>query len=787
MRFTATIIGFILVIALCAQVGVAADNDPVTVAGILNAAECPLTDAQMTKLKEFQLAGTGGMAGIRDLYGMFTEIQMTAFKTKLGVIPARNNSPEQPRSLFQVIILENEGMPLTEMQVASIKSLPTDRSGFGDTSEIYTEAQRTAIQKYFRNRGGRRGGRSAVAPTRSPDTVIAGLTTISATTKEEIPEWARMERRLLDESTAAALLYAEAITDEEGYLNPEQLAPWDDLYELYYNWPLFYSLGGHDIIRSRAIKYYGTLTEQCSEPHPELLERFSESVDWYQIENPQMSREFPRRDDWFHNGEGLQLFYDFGLADPQIGGMRERAVRFADWYISPPIYDPEHNIIVSYLQGSDGPSHTVKDFALDYLLGGTYPASLQPHFAQYDVNWRDDPAKRAEVKEFYNKVVLQGDIPLNLLVTSLVTNAYLYTGEEKYRSWVTTYVDGWLDRIEQSGGIIPDNTDMQGVPGGNRNGQWWGGFFGWTHRRPLPILMIHASCAVAAQNAFMLSNDTRYHDLIRSQYDYIFNLRDGDHAPSRYTENGWLDPIPIFIRELTHLAHMSMATEDHDRIKAYRAIATDDLNVTYPRPDRQDEYPNEWPRIQYYDGLNPNWPADILHADYEMMQRNSNRAVALHAQEPEDRPRGTSLYQGNPILTKGLTQVMLGAPQTIYYGAMNQGLVRYFNTDRMRPGVPEDVAVLVDVIEPRPDGLVGVGLHIVNLSERETRNMIVQAGVYAQHEFVSASIREGYGNYSANVGGRYIGVTLPPGTTIKLDTQMLRNDNQPTYAFPWNN
>jgi hypothetical protein len=784
MRFTATCIGFILVIALCSQVGFAADNDPVTVAGILKAAECPLTDAQTTKLSEFHSSETGGMAGISDLYGMFTDIQMTAFKTKLGVRPARNDRPEQPRSLFQVIIMEKEGMPLTEKQVVSIKALPMDRGGFRATFEIYTEAQRAAIQKYYGNRGGRRGSQNAVAPTRSPDTVITGLTTISATTKEEIPEWARMERRLLDESTAAALLYAEAITDEEGYLHSEQLGPWDDLYELYYNWPLFYSLGGHDIIRSRAIKYYGTLTEQCSEPHPELLERFSESVDWYQIENPQMAQDFPRRDDWFHNGEGLQFFYDFGLADPEIEGMRERAVRFADWYTSPPIYDPEHNLIVSYLQGTDGPSHTVKNFALDYKLNSrTYPASLHPHFDQFETEWSDDTRKRAEIETLYNDVVLTGDIPLNLLVTSLVTNAYLYTGDEKYSKWVTTYADGWLDRIEQTGGIIPDNTDMLGVPGGDREGQWWGGFFGWQHI--FSVLMIHAPCSVAAENAFMFSNDPRYHNLVRSQYDYIFNLRDGDRAPFRHSENGWFHEQRLYIRDLAHLWHMSMESQDHDRIEKHRAIVTVDVNEERPLPDRQGDTHNEWPRIQYYDGLNPDWPTEILQADYAMMQRNNNHAVALHAQEPEDRPRGTSLYQGNPILTKGLTQVMLGTPQTIYYGAMNQGLVRYFDTDRMRPGVPEDVAVLVDTIEPNPNGPVGVGLHIVNLSERQTRNMIVQAGIYAQHEIISTSTRDGYGRESANVGGQYIGVTLPPGTTIKLNLQLRRNVNRPTYAFPW--
>lgn len=627
--------------------------------------------------------------------------------------------------------------------------------------------------------------RSADSRIQAPESQIQELPSFAATTSEDIPEWARLQRLILDKATGAAMLFHDSITDEDGYLPHDKVGPFDDLYELYFNWPLIYALGGDEVLLTRTVKGYHRLNEQLSESSTDLLEylRVTNDVDWYQIENPQMDQEFSRRNDWFHFGEGLQIFYDFGLADPGLIGMRERAVRFADWYISPPIYDPEHNLIVSYLTGSDGPSHTVKDFGLEYKLNpDTYPASLQPHFDQFGIDWQNDPELRAKVGKLYEEVVMQGDIPLNLLVTSLVTNAYLYTGDEKYRNWVTRYVDGWLDRIEQTGGIIPDNTDMQGIPGGNRNGQWWGGFFGWTHRdQAFSTIARH----VAAQNAFMLSNDTRYHDLIRGQYDYMFNLRDGDRIPTKHSEQGWFHYSQIFISELAYLWHMSMAPEDYDRIEQYRAITTSDINETRRGSDRSRASHNEWPRIQYYSGLNPDWPEQILQTEYDHMMSQYDRVVDLWQGGLENIPHGLNLYHRNPIIAKGLTQVMLGSPQTVYWGGMNQGLVRYFDIDRMRPGVPRDVAVFVDDIVPSPDGPVGVGIHIVNLSETDTSSMIVQSGVYAQHEFVSAAIRDGYGSGSAKIDGRYIRVTLPPGTTLKLDTQMQRNVNQPTYAFPW--
>ena len=53
--------------------------------------------------------------------------------------------------------------------------------------------------------------------------------------------------------------------------------------------------------------------------------------------------------------------------------------------------------------------------------------------------------------------MLNSDSANNLAATALVTNAYLYTGEEKYRRWVLDYVEVWLERIRANGGIIPDN------------------------------------------------------------------------------------------------------------------------------------------------------------------------------------------------------------------------------------------------------------------------------------------------------------------------------------------
>ena len=56
---------------------------------------------------------------------------------------------------------------------------------------------------------------------------------------------------------------------------------------------------------------------------------------------------------------------------------------------------------------------------------------------------------------------------------------YMLTGEEKYRNWVLDYVGAWKQRTEETGGNIPTNVGLNGKPGGEYNGQWWKGTYGW--------------------------------------------------------------------------------------------------------------------------------------------------------------------------------------------------------------------------------------------------------------------------------------------------------------------
>ena len=116
----------------------------------------------------------------------------------------------------------------------------------------------------------------------------------------------------------------------------------------------------------------------------------------------------------------------------------------------------------------------------------------------------------------------RGDGPINLAITSLMLNAFLTTGEDKYRRWITEYTDAWIERVQENGGILPDNVGLSGKVGEYIDGRWYGGFYGWT--------VYHGwggytqSTGMAAENALLVTGDPTYLDLPRSQIDLLTGL-----------------------------------------------------------------------------------------------------------------------------------------------------------------------------------------------------------------------------------------------------------------------
>ncbi len=119
---------------------------------------------------------------------------------------------------------------------------------------------------------------------------------------------------------------------------------------------------------------------------------------------------------------------------------------------------------------------------------------------------------------------------------------------------------------------------------------------------------------------------------------------------------------------------------------------------------------------------------------------------------------------------------MMGEPHSVYHGGLLRATVRYFDKDRVRPGLPQDVGALVDMLAPD-----GAGIQLVNLSRSETRRLIVQAWAFGEHQFTEVR----HGEKVVSIDSKYFEVELPPMAHVRVEVGMRRFVNDPSYAFPW--
>jgi hypothetical protein len=102
--------------------------------------------------------------------------------------------------------------------------------------------------------------------------------------------------------------------------------------------------------------------------------------------------------------------------------------------------------------------------------------------------------------------------------------------------------------------------------------------------------------------------------------------------------------------------------------------------------------------------------------------------------------------------------------------------LRYFDPIKRRAGIPEDVAALVDKMTG--DSLT---VTLVNVNQTESRNLVVQAGGYAEHLFLAGE----WNGQTIPLNAREFSVKLGPGAGGKLILKMQRFVNKPTMVFPW--
>ena len=273
------------------------------------------------------------------------------------------------------------------------------------------------------------------------------LKTIPVWTKDLPPEWALWERQVLDQLDDAAKELVSKYTREDGSIVWRDSWPGmdgsDDGYESFYNFPLYYALGGNEEMRDLSEKLWDGVTRQFTE--------------YGQIHN-----EFDAHYDWMHHGESYTYFYFFGLSNPTLKKHRDRAQKFAAMYLGDDSehsnFDSRRKLMRSPLNGSRGPHYknTAEDWVTHRPILANYPLPFDdiPNIRSSQ-DWNDDE-RFPHILNAINQRMMRGDVPLNLTSTSLMANAYMHTGDARYRDWVVDYVNAWRERVRQNGGVLPD-------------------------------------------------------------------------------------------------------------------------------------------------------------------------------------------------------------------------------------------------------------------------------------------------------------------------------------------
>ena len=616
----------------------------------------------------------------------------------------------------------------------------------------------------------------------------------------EIPDWAIRQRYLIDTMNQAAPIYQQRYTNDDGTFVWRENWPGmdgsDDGYESYHNWPLFYALGGSEHVHEQSRFLWNSVTKQFT--------------DYGQI-----YREFDGYYDWMHHGESSLYIYYFGLANPSVNRDRARAIRFAGFYMNENLalshpelshsvenkknlnhptlsnWDPAKKMIRSPINGSKGPRfiNTKEDWCTHRWILSKYitpyqdldiPTTLLPMpdgEMVYKADWNNDKVF-GTILEALNQRTMMCDVPLNLTATSLITNAYLYTNESKYKSWVLDYVEAWSDKIKLNGGICPDNIGPNGIIGETMNGKWWGGYYGW--RWPHGLNTIIEPLTIAAMNAVLLTGDYNYLDIPRGQLLKLMDLGRTENGqllvPHRYTDEGWTSFKPLAPKHIAHIWYMSMNQKDYELMNQFPDSKSTWHQVQPGRGKGDDIHFGPW--FCYIDKRNPNYPNLILQEQLSEVFRRMEK-IRNDTGDPEE--WDVHHWQNvNPIHTEGLLQLTCGGPQVIYHGGLLHIRLRFFDLTQNRPGLPYDVAALVSDLESS-----STTLELVNTSSVVEKTLIMQAGAFGEHKFTDIQDLD-LSNNTYSVNSKEVKIILKPGRTVRLKLGYKRYCNNPSYDQPLN-
>jgi len=278
---------------------------------------------------------------------------------------------------------------------------------------------------------------------------------------------------------------------------------------------------------------------------------------------------------------------------------------------------------------------------------------------------------------------------------------------------------------------LPHPILMVGLDGkiGGPAGKWYASAYGWGFSPIVPMTGKPADrnrvpwCFNGFMNAYLLSKgEDKYLDVWRKtadKFDAAAKVVDGKKsAPTMFGDQGFYGFKPgNYNLNFLEIYALSMKPSDRARCEE-----------------------TEW--YGFLEGKNPGYPVKALRAGLARIRQHME--TVDKDSTSADMRLADSALEFNPAAVMPLTQLIEGGLY-LQHGSWarsspNQGgtllfiRLRYFDPQRRRAGLPQDVAALVD--SWGPDSLT---LTLVNVSPSMARSVIVQGGAYAEHQIVSVS------------------------------------------------
>jgi len=618
---------------------------------------------------------------------------------------------------------------------------------------------------------------------------IPKLTNLSASNR--VPEWAHSQQELITNLTAAVEEFVARYVRDDGTLIWRDSWPGmdgsDDPYEGFQYFPLFYALTGNQRIY-------------------ELGRKIWDGITWQWTEYGQIHREFDGYYDWMHHGEANLYHYFFGLTKPNSLQDRTRAVRFAKMYNGEDSdaqnYDSALGIIRAPMSGSRGPRFetTHEDWITHRGVLDSYHAPFEDMttspFELGTCNWSNDEVYE-EVVRLMNERMTKGDVPLNMNASGQMTHAFMYTADSSFTTWVVDYLNRWRQRAIDNGGIIPDNVGLTGKVGEYLEGKWWGGHYGW--RWPHGLITIIEPIVNIVSNAVLMTGDDSYFALAREQIDTNFLMGkeiDGVwHTPNKHFDSGWTDFRPANPYHAIHLWFRSLSDDDQERVERCRGALDWQKVSVAEKPFSVKHYnTNTIPWYEFITGNLPDYPDEVLSANRRLLDQQLARLRSDHGnprvwdsvEQINDFPDSLSMQvdgyaihawqEFNPLYFESLVQLQWGAPMHISHGGFQFASVRYFNPETKSPGLPMGVSALVSHVDQ-----TGMSLTLANVGS-ELTHVILQAGAFGEHTFVSAFQNQGQ---EISVDGPWCEIEVPGESSVSLDLKISRHSRVPSYATPF--